>query len=51
MKTLTAAVVCVVFGATSAMACPGMASKETPIDKLAQTLTPKPLISSPKTGS
>ncbi len=51
MKLLTAAVVCVAFGATSAMACPGMASKETPMDKVAQTLLPKPLISTPKTGS
>ncbi len=51
MKTLTAAVVCLAFGASTAMACPGMKSASTPVDKLAQTLTPKPLISTPKTGS
>lgn len=51
MKLLTAAVVCFAFGATTAMACLGMNKASTATDKLAQTLTPKPLISTPKTGS
>lgn len=51
MKTLTAACLVLAFGATSALACPGMKQASTPTDKLAQTLTPKPLISTPKTGS
>ena len=51
MKLLTAAVVCLTFGATSAMACPGMEASKSKVDKLAQTLSPKPLISTPKTGS